>query len=66
MTIIDFQKKYCQMCGTQQCHGEVDDISNCGKYKGNIKGIPKKKSLIEILNELNPNWIELIRKEFNL
>ena len=54
------------MCGTQQCPGEADDISNCGKYNGDIEGIPKKKSLIEILNELNPNWIELIRKEFNL
>ena len=46
----------CILCGTQSCicHLDIVDeeaISYCGRYHGEIKGIPKIKSLTEIFEE---------------
>ena len=51
MTILEFQQMYCHMCGTQRCFGEAEDISHCGYYNGEIEGIPKIKSIMELLEE---------------
>lgn len=52
MTILEFQQMYCYMCGTQRCPGEAEDISHCGYYNGEIEGIPKVKSTMELLEEV--------------
>ena len=46
----------CVLCGTQSCvcHLDIIDeeaISHCGRYHGEISGIPKIKSVIEVLKE---------------
>ena len=51
-----FMNKNCVLCGTQSCicHlGIIDEesISYCGKYHGDILGIPKIKSAMEELEE---------------
>lgn len=51
-----FMNKYCVLCGTQSCvcHlGIIDEeaISHCGNYHGDILGIPKIKSIMEVLEE---------------
>ena len=51
MTIHDFQEKYCLMCGTQSCLGRAEDISHCGYYNGEIEGLLKIKSVMELLEE---------------
>ena len=51
MTVLEFQQKYCSLCGTQSCFGEAEDISHCGRYHGEIDGVPKIKSLWEEWNE---------------
>jgi hypothetical protein len=65
--------KNCVLCGTQSCvcHlGVIDEeaISHCGRYQGDILGIPKIKSILEELEEWmkenNFTW-DAIRKEFN-
>ena len=52
MTILEFQQMYCHRCGTQRCSGEAEDISCCGYYNGEIEGIPKIKSAMELLEEV--------------
>ena len=54
--IQQFMNKNCVLCGTQSCvcHiGMIDEeaISHCGHYHGEILGIPKIKSIMEILEE---------------
>lgn len=51
MTILEFQQKYCRMCGTQSCFGKAGDISHCGYYNGEIAGLPKIKSAMELFEE---------------
>ena len=46
----------CVLCGTQfcVCHLDIVDeeaISHCGRYHGEIPGIPKIKSLTEVFEE---------------
>lgn len=46
----------CVLCGTQSCvcHLDIVDeeaISHCGRYHGEIPGIPKIKSVMEVLEE---------------
>lgn len=46
----------CVLCGTQSCvcHLDVVDeeaISHCGRYHGEIEGIPKIKSIMEVIEE---------------
>ena len=66
--------KNCVLCGTQSCvcHLDIVDeeaISHCGRYHGDILGIPKIKSILEELEdwmkENNFTW-DTIRKEFNI
>lgn len=63
MTIKDFQDKYCQLCGTQSCPAEVEDIQNCGRYNGEIEGLPKIKSFMErweeYMKEKNITWNDI-------
>lgn len=56
MTIEEFMAENCVLCGTQSCvcHlGIVDEefISHCGRYHGEIEGIPKIKSIMELIEE---------------
>lgn len=56
MTIEQFMNENCVLCGTQSCvcHLDVVDeeaISHCGRYHGEIPGIPKIKSVMEVLEE---------------
>ena len=51
MIVLEFQQIYCRRCGTQRCLGEAEDISCCGYYNGEIEGIPKIKSAMELLEE---------------
>lgn len=46
----------CVLCGTQSCvcHLDIVDeeaISHCGRYHGEISGIPKIKSIMEVIEE---------------
>ena len=54
--IQQFMNENCVLCGTQSCvcHLDVVDeeaISHCGRYHGEIPGIPKIKSVMEVLEE---------------
>lgn len=51
MTLLEFHKKYCQFCGTQRCLGTPKEVSNCGRYHGEIPDIPKIKSMTEVLKK---------------
>lgn len=56
MTIEQFMNENCVLCGTQSCvcHLDVVDeeaISHCGRYHGEIPGIPKIKSIMEVIEE---------------
>ena len=56
MTIEQFMNENCVLCGTQSCvcHLDIIDeeaISHCGHYHGEILGIPKIKSIMEVLEE---------------
>ena len=66
MTYDEFYKKNCMICGTQRCFGEPEDLPYCGRYKGDIDGIPKYKSYMEEFEEWmkanNITWDDL-RKE---
>lgn len=63
MTIKDFQDKHCQLCGTQSCLAEAEDIQNCGRYNGEIEGLPKIKSFMErweeYMKEKNITWNDI-------
>ena len=68
--IREFMKKNCVLCGTQSCdcHFEIVNeqaISNCGNYNGDIEGIPKAKSTMEIFKEIieeaGITWDDIIR-----
>lgn len=48
MTIEEFHAKYCNMCGTQRCFGGKDQISTCEHYNGEIDGLPKQGSFMNI------------------
>lgn len=66
MTVLEFQDRYCSLCGTQSCMSEPEDISGCGHYHGEIEGIPKVKSAMDLfealLEELGLTWEELARE----
>lgn len=66
MTVPEFQDKYCKLCGTQSCLGQPEDFSHCGYYNGEIEGIPKIKTamdLIEVLmKEVGITWEDLARE----
>lgn len=66
MTVSEFQDKYCMLCGTQSCMSEPKDISHCGHYNGEIEGIPKVKSAMDLfealLEELGLTWEDLARE----
>ena len=51
MTINEFRVKHCSRCGTQRCLGEAEDLPYCGHYHGEIEGIEKVKSFMEIFEE---------------
>ena len=69
--IQQFINENCALCGTQSCvcHLNIVDeeaISNCGKYHGEIPGIPKIKSLTEQfedwMRETNTTWDDIRKK----
>ena len=54
--IQQFMNENCALCGTQSCvcHLDIVDeeaISHCGYYHGEIPGIPKIKSMMEVIEE---------------
>ena len=51
MTIHDFYKEHCSMCGSIRCPRDEEAISTCGYYEGDIQGIEKKESIHDILNK---------------
>ena len=66
MTVSEFQERYCSLCGTQSCMSEPEDISGCGHYHGEIEGIPKVKTAMdlfeEIMKEAGITWEDLARE----
>ena len=50
-TYKEFFEEHCMWCGTQRCEARPEDLSFCGKYHGEIDGIPKIKSLWEEFEE---------------
>ena len=66
MTVSEFQDRYCSLCGTQSCMSEPEDISGCGHYHGEIEGIPKVKTAMDLfealLEELGLTWEDLARE----
>lgn len=52
MTVSEFQDKYCMLCGTQSCLGQPEDFPYCGNYHGEIEGIPKVKSAMDLFEEM--------------
>ena len=66
MTVSEFQDKYCMLCGTQRCLGQPEDFPYCGYYNGEIEGIPKVKTgmdLIEaLMKEAGITWEDLARE----
>ena len=62
--IQQFMNENCVLCGTQSCvcHLDVVDeeaISHCGRYHGEIPGIPKIKSVMEVLEE----WEDFVDRD---
>ena len=55
MTREDFIEKNCCMCGSQRCYRDDESIASCGRYNGDIPGIEKQESLLEMLNRLHTN-----------
>ena len=47
----EFINKNCKMCGSIACTRDKESISSCENYKGNIPGINKTKSPMDILKE---------------
>ena len=66
MVISEFQDRYCSLCGTQSCMSEPEDISGCGYYHGEIEGIPKVKTALDlfeaIMKEAGITWEDLARE----
>ena len=51
----------CVLCGTQSCVCHLDAvdeeaISHCSRYYGEIPGIPKIKSTMEVIMEVIEKW----------
>ena len=66
MTVSEFQDKYCMLCGTQSCLGQPEDFSYCGYYNGEIEGIPKVKTAMDLIEalmkEAGITWEDLARE----
>ena len=71
MTIEEFNKTYCTICGSLICIGEPDEIAHCGYYQGDIEGINKmydkeayEKKIEAVCEELrnDPEFNKLLNK----
>ena len=66
MTVSEFQDKYCMLCGTQSCLGQPEDFPHCGYYNGEIEGIPKVKTAMDLIESLMKEagltWEDLARE----
>ena len=66
MTVSEFQDKYCKLCGTQRCLGQPEDFPHCGYYNGEIEGIPKIKTAMDLIEalmkEAGLTWEDLARE----
>ena len=66
MTVSEFQDKYCMLCGSQRCLGQPEDFSHCCYYHGEIEGIPKVKSAMDLIEalmkEAGITWEDLMRE----
>ena len=66
MTVSEFQDKYCMLRGTQSCLGQPEDFSYCGHYNGEIEGIPKVETAIDLIEalmkEAGITWEDLARE----
>ena len=54
------------LCGTQSCLGQPEDFSYCGYYNGEIEGIPKVKTAMDLIEalmkEAGITWEDLARE----
>ena len=54
------------LCGTQSCLGQPENFSYCGHYNGEIEGIPKVKTAIDLIEalmkEAGITWEDLARE----
>jgi hypothetical protein len=62
MTIEEWIKENCSMCGSQRCYADRESIASCGRYNGEIEGLPKVKSAMDELRERKEKAINLLEK----